>query len=106
MRLCHGADHGGGDGPSFVVSPGAVDEQQFRGVALAAEAKALDQLEGGMVAGLNIGFEPVKPQLLEGIPHYQAKPFGHVTLACGRREGGVAKRAALEAPADDAVDVD
>jgi hypothetical protein len=58
VRLCRGAGHGGGDGPPFVVSPGAIDEQQFRGVALAAEAKALDQPEGGVITGLNIEVFP------------------------------------------------
>jgi hypothetical protein len=77
VKLCRGAGHGGGDGPPFVVSPGAVNEQHFRRVALAAEAKAPDQAEGGVIAWLDVGPEPVKPQWLNGVPHGQAEPFGH-----------------------------
>src|SRR5712692_6017765 len=100
------ADHAAGDGPSFVISPRAVDEQQVGRVALVAEAELLDQPHGGMVAGLDLGFQPVESQLLKGIAQHEAEAFGHVALARRGGEGCIGERAALEASADDAVYVD
>src|SRR5260370_33546070 len=96
-------DHAAGDGPPLVISPRAVDEQQVGRVALVAKAESLDQLQGGMVAGLDLGFQPVKPQLLKGIAQHQVEAFGHVALASPGGEDRVGKSAALETPAADAV---
>jgi hypothetical protein len=71
------ADHGG-DGPPFTVPPSAVDEQQVGRVALFAEAMSSDKPQGGVVAGLDLGLEAVKPQLLERIAQNQAETFGDV----------------------------
>ncbi len=59
-----------------------------------------------MVAGLDLGFQPVEPQFLEGVAQHQGEAFGHVPLAGAGGEGRVGEGAVLEASADDAVDVD
>src|SRR3954451_20625034 len=79
-------DHGVGDGPPFVVPPGAVDEQQLGRETLIAETMPLDQLQGGVVVRSDLGFQPVEPQLLEGMAQYKAEAFGHVSLAGGGSE--------------------
>src|ERR1700761_4472732 len=68
-EICHLA----GDGPPLVVPPGAVDEQHGGRITLLAEPQPADQAKRGPVGRLNVGLEPVQPQLAERVPQRQAQ---------------------------------
>jgi len=96
----------GEDGPPFVVAPAPTDLEILRRVAFAGEAKSSDERDGGHIAGLNVGLEPVEAECPEPIGEGKPQGLGHVAVPRPGRVDVVAEIGALEGPAHDLTDLD
>src|SRR5688500_15188672 len=72
------------DGPAFVVAPAAADLEVAGREALALEAGAADEGEGGGVVGLDVGLDAVELEALEGVAEDEPHPGRHVAAPGGR----------------------
>lgn len=64
-----------------MIAPFAVDLQISFREALFRKVQALDQVDRSRIPGLDVGFEPVKSQLLKSVVDDEPHPFRHQPFA-------------------------
>src|SRR5512134_939964 len=78
--VCRPALAVGKNRPAFVIPPATTDLQIARGKPFPGEPARSDQGDGGSVPGLDVRFESMQPEFLEGVPHDVREPLFHQTL--------------------------
>src|SRR5580658_2703938 len=68
------------NGPAIVIAPDAVDHQVARRKAFFAEAQPRNQGDRCKVGWLNISFQTMKAELVEGLVQDERQAFGHQPL--------------------------
>jgi hypothetical protein len=88
-----------------VIAPSAPDGEIAWRVALAPEPEPSHEPDRRVIAGLNVGFEPMKPQPPKRVVDHEREPLGHEPLSLPRHERVVAEVRAPESAPDDLTDV-
>ena len=94
----------GGDRVALVVAPLAADQQVARGEALEPEAGAAGERDRRLVAGLDVGLQPVQGERPEGVVEHLLHRLAHQPLARVALVRVVAEVGGLEGAADDLRD--
>jgi hypothetical protein len=88
-----------------VIAPPAVHGEIAWRVAFAPKAQPSHERDRRAVAGLDVGFEAVKPKASKRVVDHEREAFVHESLPLPRRERVIAEVAALECAVDDLADV-
>src|SRR3984885_8196631 len=86
----------GEDRPPLVVAPATADLEIPRREALAHEPGAAGERDRSLVAGLDVGLDPVQAQRVERFADDQSDPLAHVALVGELAGDRVAEVGALE----------
>ena len=94
------------DRPTLVISPGAVDVKIIRRQPLETKAAGAHQRLGALVGGLNVRFDAMQAQHIEGMLGDEQQTLVHQTLAGVRGSSVVAEAGREESAANNGVEID